>query len=216
MDMDTAVGLTDSTRDPLPLLCVNSPSSPKWSGVEGVVYLPYASLHLPFHLTHLYSSSSSSSNKAIHPWSTSLNMPMHQGFFPREGFCLDVILKLIRNTALNPTILLPLVLLARFTKRGQDLSILHPTAISRLHTLFYVAATRAVSSWFSKKVRNNWVDDKYVWNQEIVVVTGGAGGIGGGVVRAFDELGVKVVVLDIQPMDYHTCKCVPCLAQSGL
>lgn len=133
-------------------------------------------------------------------------MSTHKGFFPREGFCLDVVLKVIRNTALNPTILLPLLLLARFTRRGQDLSVLHPTALSRLHTLFYLAATRSVSSWFSNKVRNNWVDDKYVWNQEIVVVTGGAGGIGGAIVRHFDAKGVKVVVLDIQPMEFHTCK----------
>lgn len=133
-------------------------------------------------------------------------MPMHRGFLPREGFCLDVVLKLIRNTALNPSLLLPVLLLARYTRRGEDLSILHPTAYARLRTLFCLGIARVLSGWFSDKVRNNWVDDKYDWQKEIVVVTGGASGIGGAVVRLFDEMGVTVVVLDVQPISFETCK----------
>ena len=37
-------------------------------------------------------------------------MPMHNGLLPREGFKMDAILRLIRATALNPKLLLPLVL----------------------------------------------------------------------------------------------------------
>ncbi|KAG9253276.1 uncharacterized protein F5Z01DRAFT_160790 [Emericellopsis atlantica] len=129
-------------------------------------------------------------------------MPFHRGLLPREGLCMDVVLRLIRLTALNPSLLLPLVLLARYTKQGQDLSILHPDANKRLHTLTYLALARFVSNWFSDKVRNNWVDDKYDWSKEIVVVTGGAGGIGGEIVKLFEEKGVTVVVLDVQPMSF--------------
>ncbi|KAF4967854.1 hypothetical protein FSARC_4653 [Fusarium sarcochroum] len=130
-------------------------------------------------------------------------MPMHKGLIPREGFCADVVLRLIRQTALNPALLLPLVLLARLTKRGQDLSILHPAAFRHLKTLFYVALARWASGWVSEKTRNNWVNDKYDWTREIVLITGGAGGIGGRIVKLFEELGVKVVVLDIQPMSFE-------------
>ena len=133
---------------------------------------------------------------------------MHKGLFPREGFCADVILKLIRATALNPSLLLPLVLLARFTKKGQDLSILHPTVFSRLQSLLYFAVARSLSSWYSDKVRNNWTKDKYDWSKEIVLVTGGAGGIGGSIVKLFEEMDVTVVVLDIQPMSFATCKSI--------
>ncbi|KND94806.1 Short-chain dehydrogenase/reductase family 16C member 6 [Tolypocladium ophioglossoides CBS 100239] len=131
-------------------------------------------------------------------------MPMHNGILPREGFCADVILRVIRRTALNPTLLLPLVLLARLTKKGQDLSILHPTAARRLRILFYYALARRASAWLSDGVRNNWSDDRYDWSREIVLVTGGAAGIGGSMVRFFEEEGVKVVVLDIQPMSFTT------------
>ncbi|KAH6998081.1 hypothetical protein BKA56DRAFT_664708 [Ilyonectria sp. MPI-CAGE-AT-0026] len=129
-------------------------------------------------------------------------MPMHQGLIPREGFCADVLVRLIRQTALNPAFLLPLVLLARFTKKGENLSILHPSATRRLKTLFWLSIARWLNGWVSEKVRNNWVSDKYDWSKEIVLVTGGAGGIGGQIVKLLEEHGVTVVVLDIQPMSF--------------
>ncbi|CAM1506952.1 Fc.00g065930.m01.CDS01 [Cosmosporella sp. VM-42] len=129
-------------------------------------------------------------------------MPLHQGLIPREGFCADVVLRLLRQTALNPALLLPLVLLARFTKRGGDLSILHPTAFRRLKTLFWIAVARAASNWYSDKIRNNWVDDTYFWPKEVALITGGADGIGGRIVKLLEERGVTVVVLDIQPMSF--------------
>lgn len=130
-------------------------------------------------------------------------MPMHKGFFPREGFCLDVVLRLIRSTALNPSLLLPLVLLARYTKQGQDLAILHPDASRRVQNLLYFALARTATHWLSDRVLNNWVSDTYDWTKEIVVVTGGAGGIGGAIVKLFEELGVTVVVLDVQPLSFE-------------
>lgn len=134
-------------------------------------------------------------------------MPFHKGLIPREGFCADVILKVIRQTALNPALLLPLILLTRLSKKGQNLSILHPKAFRRLKVLFYLALARKASSWWSDQVRNNWAEDKYDWSKEIVLVTGGAGGIGGDIVKMFEERGVTVVVLDIQPMSLAICVC---------
>lgn len=134
---------------------------------------------------------------------------MHQGFLPREGWCADVVLRLIRRTALSPSLLLPLILLARYTKRGQDLSVLHPTAVQRLWALFYFALARRASNWLSEKVRNNWTDDKYDWTKEIVLITGGSAGIGACIVRFLDELGITVVVLDVQPVTYTVCRFSP-------
>ncbi|KAK3394300.1 hypothetical protein B0H63DRAFT_42428 [Podospora didyma] len=140
-------------------------------------------------------------------------MPLHNGFLPREGFKADTVLKIIRNTALNPKILLPLLLLAKYTKKGENLSILHPLAFSRIKTLFYISIARWLNNYFSKGVLNNWVKDQYDWSKEIVLITGGAGGIGGQVVQLLAERNVKVVVLDIQPLTYtagssvHYFKC---------
>lgn len=133
-------------------------------------------------------------------------MPMHNGFLPREGFKGDTVFKIIRNTALNPKVVLPLLLLTKYTKKGQDWAILHPLAYSRLKKLLVFGLVRWVNNWFSRKVLNNWVDDKYDWSKEIVVVTGGAGGIGGQIVQLLAERGIKVVVLDIQPLTYTAGK----------
>jgi all-trans-retinol dehydrogenase (NAD+) len=129
---------------------------------------------------------------------------MHTGLIPREGFCADVVFKILGKTALNPALLLPLVLLARYTKRGQDLSILHPRVLRAVTGLLYTSIVGSLGSWYSNKVRNNWVSDKYDWSREIVLVTGGAGGIGGSMVKIFEEQGITVVVLDVQPMTFAT------------
>ncbi|KAI0482753.1 dehydrogenase/reductase SDR family member 8 [Xylariaceae sp. FL0804] len=140
-------------------------------------------------------------------------MPMHSGFLPREGFTADPIFKLIGKTALNPVLLLPLMLLARFTKKGEDMTMLHPTAYSRLKTLFYIGLARWLSAKYSDGVINNWKRDRYDWPREIAVVTGGAGGIGGHLVKLLAESGLTVVVLDIQPLTFdagpkvHYFKC---------
>lgn len=50
---------------------------------------------------------------------------------------------------------------------------------------------------------NNWTNDTYDWNKEIVVVTGGSDGIGAIVVKLLAERGIKVVVLDVQELQYE-------------
>ncbi|KAK1986416.1 short chain dehydrogenase [Colletotrichum cereale] len=133
-------------------------------------------------------------------------MPMHQGFLPREGLTADPIFRLITRTALNPAVMLPLLLLARYTKKGGDLAILHPTAFSRVKFLAYCALTRWASSWLSRRVLNGWSADQYDWRREIVLVTGGAGGIGGHIVQFLAERGITVVVLDIQDLTFAAGK----------
>jgi NAD(P)-dependent dehydrogenase (short-subunit alcohol dehydrogenase family) len=129
---------------------------------------------------------------------------MHNGFLPREGFKADAVFKIIRQTALNPNLTLPLLLVAKYTKKGQDWAILHPTAYKRLKTLLVLGLLRWANSYLSRRVLNNWVQDKYDWSKEIVLITGGSGGIGGKVVQLLAERGIKVVVLDIQPLTYPT------------
>ncbi|KAL2184167.1 hypothetical protein L209DRAFT_745192 [Thermothelomyces heterothallicus CBS 203.75] len=122
-------------------------------------------------------------------------MPMHNGFLPREGFKGDTVLQIIGNTALNPELVLPLVLLAKYTKKGEDWAMLHPVAYSRLKKLLAFGVLRRINGWFSRKVLDNWVDDRYDWSKEIVVVTGGSGGIGGQIVQLLAERRIKPTVL---------------------
>lgn len=140
-------------------------------------------------------------------------MPIRNGLLPREGLTADPVFKLISRTALNPALLLPIYLFAKYTKKGEDLRILHHKAFSRFKKLFYLALIRYLSKKLSDRVTNGWTDDRYNWRQEIAVVTGGAGGIGGHVVKLLAERDMHVVVLDIQPMTYdaglkvHYFKC---------
>jgi all-trans-retinol dehydrogenase (NAD+) len=133
-------------------------------------------------------------------------MPIHKGWLPREGLVADPIFNLIGKTAFNPLLLLPVLLLARFTKKGEDLSILHSLAFSRFKTLFYLSVAKWASAYYSDLYINNFTSDTYDWPNEIAVVTGGAGGIGGHIVKLLAERGVKVVVLDIQEMTFKAGK----------
>ncbi|KAI1823966.1 NAD(P)-binding protein [Xylaria intraflava] len=130
-------------------------------------------------------------------------MPAHTGFLGRNGLTIDPFITFFSRTAMNPALLLPLLLLAKFTKKGEELRILHPTTFSRLGTLFCLGLIPYISRKLSDGVTNNWADDKYDWPNEIAVVTGGADGAGRHIVRLLAERGVKVVVLDIQPMTFE-------------
>lgn len=122
-----------------------------------------------------------------------------------SGLTGDPIGRFIKKTALNPAFTLVFLLLARYTKKGADLSILHETAFSRVKTLFYFGLVRWASNYLDAGALDNWTKDTYDWDKEIVLITGGAGGIGGHVVRLLAERGIKVVVLDVIPMTFETC-----------
>jgi all-trans-retinol dehydrogenase (NAD+) len=125
------------------------------------------------------------------------------------GFTSDALGPVIKKTFLNPAVTLPLILFARYTKKGEDLSILHGTAFSRIKLLFYFGLARWVNNYLSTGVLNNWTKDEYDWEKEIVIVTGGAGGIGGNVVKLLAEKKITVVVLDVIPMTFETRKLTP-------
>ncbi|KAL8733443.1 MAG: hypothetical protein Q9166_002069 [cf. Caloplaca sp. 2 TL-2023] len=105
------------------------------------------------------------------------------------GLTADVLLRVFKNTALNATLTLPILILSRYSQRGRKLAIGHELALDRLKVLVYIGNFR----WI-----NNWNRSTYEWNKEIVVITGGSDGIGKLVALLFQGTGVKVTILDVQ------------------
>ena len=125
-------------------------------------------------------------------------MATKKGLLPREGLYIDPIVSSLRKTLLHPVFTVPLwnfVHTGRFTITTPYEKPISLTAA--------VSVIIWLNDWLSLKSRNNWVtDDTWNWKKEVVVVTGGSGGIGGGVAQRLAALGAQVVVLDIIPLTY--------------
>ena len=69
-----------------------------------------------------------------------------------------------------------------------------------------------INSWLNAVALTNWqirpAKDKWVWDSEIAVVTGGSSGIGAEITKCLIRKRIKVAVLDIQPLpkDMDGCK----------
>lgn len=71
-------------------------------------------------------------------------------------------------------------------------------------SIYYVLGCTVIrfNAFLNRKALNNGVSDDYDFGKEIVVVTGGAGGIGGEVVKQLSSKGTRIAVLDVIPMSY--------------
>jgi all-trans-retinol dehydrogenase (NAD+) len=125
-------------------------------------------------------------------------MTTKRGFLPREGLYIDPIVASLRKI-LHPLFTLPLLY---FVQGGEFSS----TVTFYQKLVQYIAATSTllwVNNYLSVKSRNNWtIDNAWDWKKELVVVTGGSGGIGAGVAQRLAAMGARVVVVDIIPLTY--------------
>lgn len=64
-------------------------------------------------------------------------------------------------------------------------------------------SVRAVNRFLNDRALNHGTKASFDWSQEIVVVTGGSGGIGGETVKRLAAAGTTVVVLDILPLSFQ-------------
>ncbi|KAL2855607.1 hypothetical protein BJX68DRAFT_263964 [Aspergillus pseudodeflectus] len=121
-----------------------------------------------------------------------------RGFLPREGLYIDPIITGLRRSILHPIFTVPLLHLLRyrtFTSLAAYESIVQFTAAASV--LLWL------NDWLSTQSANNWVtDESWDWKKELVVVTGGSGGIGAGVAQRLAARGARVVVVDIIPLTY--------------
>ena len=68
-----------------------------------------------------------------------------------------------------------------------------------LSLLLCAGVLRSANNLLSWAVLNNFRRDRYNWRRELVVVTGGSGGLGDLLVRKLAKHSIKVISLDITP-----------------
>ncbi|KFZ08787.1 hypothetical protein V502_09147 [Pseudogymnoascus sp. VKM F-4520 (FW-2644)] len=131
---------------------------------------------------------------------------MPKSLLPYEGLTVEALFAPIRLTLLQPLFTGPLLLgLHRYLSFVTKLlppsvhEVVRSTYLLKgLGLLFGIGLLRKVNNRLSQLVLNNFTKDKtWDWTKEIVVVTGGSGGIGGLIVRKFAENNIKVIILDV-------------------
>ena len=125
---------------------------------------------------------------------------------------MDTTTRLLKATAFNPFVTLPLILAAKYTSRGAQVASENATLFRTLKSLVALGVLGSLSTFLDDKVVNNWKGDEWDWNKEVVVVTGGSDGIGKSIVFLLAEKGIKVAVLDVQPLTYEGTPCASTLA----
>ncbi|TNY24284.1 hypothetical protein DMC30DRAFT_371652 [Rhodotorula diobovata] len=134
-----------------------------------------------------------------------------------EGLTLDSLLRIADASLLNPVLswTLPVLAVLRAASTS-SLDALLP-ALQRANYshlvrtdrpfqlalgLFAVGVALRVNDALSRAVRNNLTRDRkgWDWKDEVVAITGGAGGLGSEVARRLGAKGIKVVVLDVAPL----------------
>jgi all-trans-retinol dehydrogenase (NAD+) len=125
---------------------------------------------------------------------------------PRQGLTLETAYALIKHTAFEPLVVVPLLWgLHRYPDLSQAwLSKTLPNASrdlvkSTLSVLLGLGFLRRVNKILSQASLNHYTRDLYDWCREIVVITGGSGGLGDVLVRKLANRNIKVISLDIVP-----------------
>ncbi|KAJ5143168.1 uncharacterized protein N7515_001955 [Penicillium bovifimosum] len=117
----------------------------------------------------------------------------------REGVTADVLGSLISRTLLDPWKLIPLLALAQYTAHGREVVEARPNLDKALKALTALGVLNGFGNWLNRRTLNNKVSDKYDWNREVVVLTGGSNGIGRRIAERLGSRGIKVAILDIAP-----------------
>lgn len=129
----------------------------------------------------------------------------------------------LENVILNPLVTGPLLLVLtsgptviRRRLLSQLVVLLNEQNVKRLVVglkwALALGLVRKINHWLNDVALTNWqirpAKDKWVWDSEVAVVTGGSNGIGAEIVKCLMRKGVKVAVLDIQPLpkDMDECK----------
>lgn len=130
-------------------------------------------------------------------------------FSSREGVTLDSIAAPLSRLLLNPLLTVPAALALSLSNSSIHTWASSNAAGTRIQTLSSLLAVASVvlslNSYLDRQFANNWVSDKtWNWDEEIVLVTGGSGGIGASVCRHLLARNprTRIVVVDYAPLSW--------------
>lgn len=129
-------------------------------------------------------------------------------------FSIGDIFAAIDKTLLNPLLTIPLVAYIHFFTNNKVIitpgnGLLPYSVTTPLPPLIYKSLWLAgtglvlrINRSLSKKALNNGVKARFDWDREIILVTGGSGGIGAVAAQKLAARGSTVVVLDVIPLTF--------------
>jgi hypothetical protein len=125
---------------------------------------------------------------------------------PHRGLTLEAAYALIKHTAFEPFVVAPILWgldwypdLSRAWMSKTMPNASTDWVKSTLSVLLGLGILRKINKILSQASLNNYTRDSYDWHREIVVVTGGSGGLGDVLVRKLAKQGIKVISLDVMP-----------------
>jgi hypothetical protein len=133
------------------------------------------------------------------------------------AFTLGDFLILIDRTLLNPWLCAAATVAVHFlTPNNKFVVLSNPGLIPyrlapltpllrRTSYLFGTGLVLRINRFLSCKALNNGVQADFSWEKEIIVVTGGSGGIGAAATQKLASRGSKVVVIDVLALTFEKC-----------
>ena len=126
---------------------------------------------------------------------------------PREGLYLDPLCRILARTLFNPLITGTFVFLSNYDQPSQFSAYLGPNfRYSSLGIVKFLTMIGGVFwvNQFLNWVANNNFTPSMPWEpkKELVLITGGSGGIGASVATRLAREGSRVVILDILPLSF--------------
>jgi all-trans-retinol dehydrogenase (NAD+) len=125
---------------------------------------------------------------------------------PHLRFTLETAYALTKHTALEPLLVAPILWglerypdLSRAWLSKTMANVPTDWVKSTLWALLGLGFLRRINEILSQASLNHYTRDSYDWRREIVVVTGGSGGLGDVLVRKLAKHGIKVINVDIVP-----------------
>lgn len=130
-------------------------------------------------------------------------------FSSREGVTIDSIAAPLSRLLLNPILTVPTALALSLSNSSIHSWVSSNASGTRIQTLTSLLAVASVAlslnSYLDRQFANNWVSDKsWNWDDEIVVVTGGSGGIGASICKSLlaRNSRTRIVVVDFAPLGW--------------